>query len=627
MQFRKDINGLRAIAVIAVVLFHFNNTLLPGGFVGVDVFFVISGFLMTKIIFSGIENGKFSILNFYLARANRIIPALAVVCLSMLIFGYFFLAPFDYKTLGEHVVTSISFISNITYWKESGYFDASSLEKWLLHTWSLSVEWQFYLLYPILLVNMRKFMHIETMKKSLILLLVVSFIVSLITTYNWPSSAYFLLPSRAWEMILGGVAYLYPLKLERSKKKFLELLGLTLIVVSCLFISSETPWPGYLSLLPVIGTFLVIQAKQKDSLITGNFIFQMLGRCSYSIYLWHWPLVVVIYYFSLSSHFIYLGVLLSLVLGFLSYKYVESIKFSVHFASKKDCLNSKPVLVALLTMILGGSAILISPYIRLVPPNYTSLVGNAVPSPYRKECHIKKYQHPSKSCEYLKGNVSWAVLGDSHATEIAYALAKKLNGTEQSLKHFTFSGCKPSYQRSDEFNRCSKWYNDSIHYIADQNEIRNVIFNHRFTKGLFGGNSHFYPELDKMIVTDETKRIMSSADEAIRLLASKKDKVYVVYPIPELPRNIHQLIGTESTPDLPINNLIGTSTAFYLKRNEYVINHFNSTQYPDNVYFLKPKDVLCNEINCFAVKEGVPLYFDDDHLSIMGAEKIVELIP
>jgi peptidoglycan/LPS O-acetylase OafA/YrhL len=146
LQFRKDLNGLRAIAVVAVVLFHFNASWMPGGFAGVDVFFVISGFLMTGIIFRGIEQKNFSILRFYVARANRIIPALAVLCLFLLVFGWFYLTPLDYKALGKHAAGSMGFLSNFMYMRESGYFDAASREKWLLHTWSLSVEWQFYII-------------------------------------------------------------------------------------------------------------------------------------------------------------------------------------------------------------------------------------------------------------------------------------------------------------------------------------------------------------------------------------------------------------------------------------------------------------------------------------------------
>jgi peptidoglycan/LPS O-acetylase OafA/YrhL len=217
MQFRKDINGLRAIAVIAVVLYHFNASWMPGGFAGVDVFFVISGFLMTGIIFKGLEQKSFSILKFYVARANRIVPALAVLCLALLVFGWLYLTPLDYRALGKHVGSSMGFLSNFTYWLEAGYFDAASNEKWLLHTWSLSAEWQFYIIYPLILVAMRKFMSVNVMKKTVLLGTVLGFMLCVIITYEWPNSAYYLLHTRAWEMMMGGVAYLYPIAVKEER--------------------------------------------------------------------------------------------------------------------------------------------------------------------------------------------------------------------------------------------------------------------------------------------------------------------------------------------------------------------------------------------------------------------------
>jgi peptidoglycan/LPS O-acetylase OafA/YrhL len=353
MQFRKDINGLRAIAVIAVVLFHFNPAWMPGGFAGVDVFFVISGFLMTGIIFNGIEKTNFSILKFYVARANRIIPALAVLCLVLLIFGWFFLAPADYKVLGKHVAGSMSFLSNIVYWNESGYFDPSSHEKWLLHTWSLSAEWQFYIIYPLVIVFMRKFMTIKSIKVSFVLGTVLGFLFCVIATYKWPNPSYYLLHTRAWEMMVGGIAFLYPFNLEDKKKKILEWGGIILIVGSYLFISKVNLWPGYLAIFPILGSFFIIQAQSNDSLITGNIIFQKLGAWSYSIYLWHWPLVVAIYYFSLNKVFIYFGMVLTVLLGFLSYKYIEKIRFRNDFDVLLSYLRLKPLYLVLVVGLVG----------------------------------------------------------------------------------------------------------------------------------------------------------------------------------------------------------------------------------------------------------------------------------
>ena len=212
--FRPDIAGLRAIAVIAVVLYHFGVKGFSGGFVGVDIFFVISGFLMTGIIFSKIETNKFSFIDFYLARAKRIIPALAVLCLVLVVCGWFFLIPGDFRTLGKHAASSISFLSNFIFWREAGYFDTSSHEKWLLHTWSLSVEWQFYIIYPLIIFTLKKILDTQSIKLSIATLAISSFGLSIYIGNNWPSAGFYLFPTRAWEMLAGGIVFLYPLRVS-----------------------------------------------------------------------------------------------------------------------------------------------------------------------------------------------------------------------------------------------------------------------------------------------------------------------------------------------------------------------------------------------------------------------------
>ncbi|MDB1124791.1 acyltransferase family protein [Vibrio algarum] len=625
MQFRKDINGLRAIAVIAVVLFHFNASWMPGGFAGVDVFFVISGFLMTGIIFKGIEQENFSILQFYVARANRIIPALAVLCMFLLVFGWLYLTPLDYKTLGKHVASSMGFLSNFIYWRESGYFDASSHEKWLLHTWSLSAEWQFYIIYPIILVAMRKCMSVKMMKVTILLGTLLSTIFCVVATYKWPNPAYYLLPTRAWEMMIGGVAYLYPIVLKEDRKKLLEWLGLALIIVSYIFISKDNPWPGYLAVFPVLGAFLIIQAQRDDSFITSNIVFQKLGAWSYSIYLWHWPFVVAIYYFSLNEAFTYLGILLSVFLGFLSNKYIEKIRFRNEFSSLFSYLKCKPIYIYLVVSSVGVVTYIEDGFIKLAPPEYQYITYNTKPSPYRDKCHIDQYQKPAKSCEYFGDKITWAVFGDSHSTEIAYALAEKLKVDNIGLKHFSFSGCRPSYKEVEGFSRCSKWYNETVDYILNSNEIKNVTFSHRFTYMLFGGAVD-YPLHSDDVITDEVIRMTKNIDELINTLSSTKENVYVFYPIPELQENIDKLVAISFRKGISTDDILGTKVAWYEERNKYIISHFDNSTYPDNVHLLKSKDVFCDEKNCYAVKGGQPLYFDSHHPSILGAMKLVELI-
>ncbi|MCP4956626.1 MAG: acyltransferase [Photobacterium aquimaris] len=328
MNFRQDINGLRAIAVIAVVIFHFKSTLIPGGFAGVDVFFVISGFLMTSIIFRGIGNNNFSILSFYKARAIRIIPALLVLSSVTFLFCWFFLVPLKFEDLGRHVLSSISFLSNITYWKESGYFDTSSQTKWLLHTWSLSVEWQFYIIYPIVLVILSKIFSLNLIKKLLFVTTILGLGLSAYASYYWPSPAYYLFPTRAWEMMAGGLVFLYPVKLNEPVKKYTNILGFVLIICSYVFMSKSDMWPGYLALIPVLGSALIISANKQDSLITNNKIMTNIGLWSYSIYLWHWPVVVIGHYFNI-EYWTVIGIPLSILLGYMSYTFIEKNRLSL----------------------------------------------------------------------------------------------------------------------------------------------------------------------------------------------------------------------------------------------------------------------------------------------------------
>lgn len=284
MTFRYDINGLRAIAVIAVVLFHFEPSWVPGGFAGVDVFFVISGFLMTGIIFNGLEKNDFNLFKFYAARAKRIIPPLAVLCIFWLVCGWFYLSSQEFQLLGKHAASSMGFISNFIYLKESGYFDAASNEKWLLHTWSLSVEWQFYIIYPLVLLCLKNIFRLEQLKRLIVIVTILGYVFGTYATIKWPNESYYFLPSRAWEMMFGGIAYLYPMRLSKFSRKVAECIGLILIFASYAFVSNESAWPGYLALFPVLGAWLIIVSSQQSSIITNNLVFQSIGKWSYSVY-------------------------------------------------------------------------------------------------------------------------------------------------------------------------------------------------------------------------------------------------------------------------------------------------------------------------------------------------------
>jgi len=194
------------------------------------------------------------------------------------------------------------------------------------------------------------------------------------------------------------------------------------------------------------------------------------------------------------------------------------------------------------------------------------------------------------------------------------------------VKHFSFSACPPSYMVPESFGNCSKWYNEAVKYILNNSDIENVVLNHRLTVYAFGGDAFDYPISNSSDVTDEVLRSTNRIDALINLLASKKKNVYVFYPIPELPRSIHQLIGMAYRDNRGFDNIVGTDLFWFNERNKYFINHFDKSAYPKNVHLLRSQDVFCDEKICYGVKDGIPLYFDDNHPSILGASKLVDLI-
>lgn len=303
MSYRLDLNALRAVAVAGVVAFHLKlDALFSGGFCGVDVFFVLSGFLMTSIIAGGLEAKKFSFLRFYAARARRIVPGLLATCFGVLVFGYFWIDPIKYEDLAKSVVYSIFFVSNLYLWKQVGYFDTGANEKWLLHTWSLSVEWQFYIIYPLVLYLLYRLLRTRgRVGVAVLIAIILSFTLSVILADIRPASAFFLLPTRAWEMLAGGAAALWPIALPRRLGRPLGLAGLGLIGASFFAFDPMTPWPSFGCLLPVAGTVMAIAARDEDLTLYRNKAVIWTGLWSYGIYLVHWPVIVGVEYLALPA--------------------------------------------------------------------------------------------------------------------------------------------------------------------------------------------------------------------------------------------------------------------------------------------------------------------------------------
>lgn len=295
-KYRADIDGLRALAILLVVIYHAFPKLLSGGFIGVDVFFVISGFLISTIIYEHLETNDFSFLDFYLRRIRRIFPALLVVLIACFALGWFSLLADEYKQLGKHIAGGAGFISNLVLWNESGYFDKASHSKPLLHLWSLGVEEQFYFLWPIIIFAVWRY-KINLLAVA-ISIFVISFALNIYQIYYLDNLAntFYLPHTRFWELMAGAILAKYSLNQNmRPQNNWSSFIGLILILIGVATVNDQSLFPGYWALLPVIGAVLIINAGPKawvNRMIFSNPILVWIGLISFPLYLWHWPVLV-----------------------------------------------------------------------------------------------------------------------------------------------------------------------------------------------------------------------------------------------------------------------------------------------------------------------------------------------
>jgi len=327
--FRSDINGLRAISIALVVAYHLAGGLAPGGFIGVDVFFVISGFLMTNIIAGRLRQGRFRLGDFYLSRLRRIWPALVALCLVLWLVGATLIDPWTFEGIAADIPSVLAFASNFVLLGREGYFAPDEHANWLLHTWSLSVEWQFYLLYPLLLLGV---FAVPALKRRLWIVLGVltaaSFVLALAMSARNQGWSFYLLPTRAWELLAGSLcAATARLTLNGVQRRALQALGLALIGLGAWLAIPAAGWPSMVALLPVGGAALVIVSAVQRTVWAENAIVDGLGRASYSIYIWHWPVIVALRYAAIPLDWpvALAAVAAMLGLGFASYWLIERV--------------------------------------------------------------------------------------------------------------------------------------------------------------------------------------------------------------------------------------------------------------------------------------------------------------
>lgn len=635
MQQRRDIQGLRAFAVLAVLLYHFGIRGFEGGFAGVDIFFVISGFLMTGLIVGGMEQNRFSLPRFYLARARRIVPALAVLCISLLGFGWFWLSPADYAMLGKHSANAIAFISNFTFKDEEGYFDAVSETKWLLHTWSLAAEWQFYIIYPLLLMALRRLGGLHRLPWLLWGLGLASFAASICITPADSAFAFYLLPTRAWEMLAGALVYYHSPRLSlRPLHQFgLESVGLSFMLVAVFAFHPEMLWPGYAALLPVAGAALVLLANRQHAPLTTNRIAVRMGDGSYSLYLWHWPMVVALNIFAVQHHAGWLATAIAaaFALAFISYRWVET--------PTRRLLKSHPWRMAAILISVMGAIALAGGFV-----SHTKGVPQRVPHTVRAIEHaatdiFKSYQgrcgFNRKTQELVPciagdaNNIRWVLWGDSHAGALTEAVLKAQGGGVAAFTHQCATIFESEMRAKNRNNHCATFNRKVWEYIQTLPPDVGVIIVNRYSAHVKGANERVNKRWG-LTYTDhaETREPAEQLyhDRMLKTLCTvaQKRRTATIAPIPEMREDVPRLMARKTMLGLPTPDITLPRTE-YDTRHDIVLETLRDAARQCGTILLDPTLHLCDRNVCYGAKNGQPLYFDDDHLGRAGNALLIPL--
>lgn len=638
MRYRAEIDGLRALAVLPVILFHAGFPTFGGGFVGVDVFFVISGFLITLILRDELERENLSIVRFYERRARRILPALVFVVLCCVPFAWVWMLPEQFLDFAQSVAAVALFGSNVLFANEAGYFALDSELKPLLHTWSLAVEEQYYLLFPPLLALAWKLGRRSALT-LIVLTALASFAVSEWGWRNDPTSNFYLLPGRAWELLAGSIAAFAWADGRLRRNGFAGLAGLAMIVLSIFVYAPDTPFPSYLALLPVGGTVLVLLFARDDTL-AGKLLAQRwlvgIGLISYSAYLWHQPILAFARLRMLHepSPLVMAGLcLMALLLAWPTWAFVER-PFRKPGYRPLPTRGSVFVASGVVLAILGASGA-IGIITEGRNANFRTM---AEPRGYSDGCYFNSLPTDKKLADCLSviGDRPHTVLiGDSHAQSIAREMHAALAAEGHGLITMAVPGCfpLPGTQRAGvaKPKRCSDLSGLSYD-LAISIKPASIIVAVRWTYYATGTrylSSHGFLEPGEpvTIIESVTDKIMDRpidrmADHLVKVAG--KVPVLLLGPIPEVGIHVQRLALFR--PDLgsyPYQD--------YLDRNAITLEALDRlAQLGARIAVVDPSRVLCpatdGERRCQQIDGTVPLYRDDDHINTAGARRVAPVV-
>lgn len=654
-QYRPDIDGLRAIAIVAVVAFHAGMPGLSGGFVGVDIFFVLSGFLITSMLFKEAEQtGQIDLSEFYARRVRRLLPAATLVLIVSVVLAYFYLIPIGDEQLkfARSAFASALFVSNIFFWTSSGgYFDGPSDQIPLLHTWSLSVEEQFYLIWPLLLIGIVRFAEWRGLKlRSLVLCaLAVMFLCSLATSV-WlsqvsPSAGFYLLPSRIWELAAGaftGVILQNELLKQKLKQKwFATLLALTGMAAICwavLFFDAGMAFPGWVALLPVLGTVSVLIA---GAISDGNLVSRLLstppmvliGKLSYSWYLWHWPLLAFLKIENLGENELFqnlIAAFIALILASLTYHYIENpIRYSRKgwFATTRGALKMG-ILLIVFSILVTALMLSLRGFVQVTSLAKKINFAYSDHSPLTETCsrNGSKPLNVLKNADCETGNKNnldtIIVWGDSHSDHWMPLINEQFKSHQ--IVQYSMPGCPPLQgNRHAMLKNCHTFNDQVIESLGLNSNIKGVILAARWPAYIGSSAIQIKQKSDDPIYFDVSAK---STQDALNILAislnrtlttlAKHDlKILVMAPTPEFKYPVPVCVFRK-TPEYCQSSRIDNDLY-----REKVLNVLNNivAKHP-NARLANSYESLCDSMYCFVIKNDHLLYKDGDHLTGTGAK-------
>lgn len=599
LPYRPEIDGLRAIAVLSVIFFHLGWTWVPGGFLGVDVFFVISGYLITSIIITDLENNTFNLMSFYERRARRLLPILFLVMLSCIPLSWIIMHPTQMLDFSQSLIATTTFVSNILFWREDGYFGAESALKPLLHTWSLAVEEQFYIVFPLFAWLIFKFW-----RNSFIWLLIFICLVSLVIS-DWGSKhkeiANFYLPiTRAWELIIGSICAVLLRKYQIKPKNTLSLMGFTAVIFSIFIYSQNTPTPSLYTLLPIIGTAFIILFSHNSNFVGSFLSFKpivFISLISYSLYLWHHPIIVFskLYQLPLNSPLpviLFMGLLFSL--SVLSWRYVET-----PFRKRQILLTN---FRSFMTVMAGASTIFIMfGFTGIQTQGFAFRIPEAVRQ-VNSDSHgtYKGCPESLDICEVGNRDAESRILvyGDSHMNHHTHYIVEHLSDSH-AIDIVYAASC--FMERETNFNTAPVYENICDSKISNLTNRQGQKIDYIITSQLW----YSYDINNK-------DRIREALDDRVKAFGIDYGKMIIFGANPVNP---FRCLTSKFLHNQPTESCINYQSVLDFKEV--------SSEYQSNrISFIHPIDHILELKSYQLTPEREPIYFDDHHLSIKGSEMI-----